>query len=410
MSLTISLSHNESLKTVDKLNKDFTGLIHGTEYGFYHVNIRHELIETTRNVYKKFSHKKFFVQVGIGGSSLGPEMLVSALKKSSCHFTFLDNIDPEFTYNELKKIDIKKALFFVVSKSGGTAETMANFAIIASLLKEEGIDENQFKDYFVFATDPLKSDLLNLGRELNIDCLEVPSNVGGRFCVMSPVGFLPALFAGIDIQSLVSGAEEVKSLIESDEFFNLGQYILEMKAQGINQTVMMPYSSKLKSFSAWFVQLWAESLGKKTNTKGALVNTGLTPIASYGATDQHSQVQLFMEGPKDKLIFFIEVNEFTHDFSLENSFSTPALKKLSPYKLSQLMKAELKGTQKALQAEDRPFISCTLPKLDESSLGGLIVLCECLTAYVGLGLSINPFDQPGVEMGKKYAFEWLDSL
>ena len=192
---------------------------------------------------------------------------------------------------------------------------------------------------------------------------------------------------------------------------NAAEFIFHLKQeQGINQTVMMPYSSKLRAFSFWFTQLWAESLGKKKNLKGEIVHTGFTPIVGYGATDQHSQMQLFMEGPNDKCLILIEVENFGHDYKLATSLATSNLSKLSDFTLSQLMKAELAGTLKALQENERPTIHLKISKNDEFHLGSLILFFESLTVLMGDYLEIDPFDQPGVEAGKIYAFNFLNQL
>jgi glucose-6-phosphate isomerase len=229
------------------------------------------------------------------------------------------------------------------------------------------------------------------------------------------VGYLPALFDNIDTKNLVRGAESIKEDLLSTKFdenillqsasFIYGLY----KERNISQTVFMPYSSLMRDLSFWFVQLWAESLGKKVNLNGEEIKTGLTPIPAYGATDQHSQVQLFMEGPHDKLVMLLEVDSFNHDFSLNNSFEQKALKRLAPFNLGQLMKAEHQGTLKAFKQNSRPYLNIKISKCDETNIGGLIMFLESLTALMGNYLNINPFDQPGVEAGKLFAFEWLDS-
>jgi glucose-6-phosphate isomerase len=382
----------------------FKKVIDHPDHGFFHLADQPELLSSCEQILERFKEKKNFIQVGIGGSALGPEMLVSSLGSSERRFEFLCNIDPDSIHDQLQGLEAKETLYYFVSKSGGTAETMAIFSIVSRLLISQGVSPDQFKDYMVFATDPTKSDLLNLGRELGVTCLSVPSNIGGRFSVLSPVGLLPALFAGIDGQKLLEGARAQKDNIlnESCPLLSLGEFIFTHYKQGINQTVMMPYSSKMRDFSAWFVQLWAESLGKE--------NKGLTPIASYGATDQHSQVQLFMEGPHDKLICFIKIKKFKNDLDLTNEFTTPSLKKLAPYRLSQLMDAELAGTQKAFNDQGRPSLTIEIDSLDAYHLGQLVLFFESLTALMGGFLEVDPFNQPGVEAGKKYAFEWLASL
>ncbi len=394
--------------------KAFENIINDPSYGFFHVTKDESLLSSCVEVFEKFKGRKTFVQVGIGGSSLGPEMLHTALGKSDREFIFLNNIDPDMTWKQLSGIDLENSLFYFVSKSGGTAETMSGLAIIAHMLEEKKIPKDKWNEYMVFATDPENSQLLDLGKELNVTCLCIPSNVGGRFSVMTPVGYLPALFDDIDVNNLVRGAELIKedllsSKLSENILLQSASFIYGLfKEKNVTQTVFMPYSSLLRDLSFWFVQLWAESLGKKVSLNGENIHTGLTPIPAYGATDQHSQVQLFMEGPYDKLAMVIEVDRFDHDYSLDNSFEQKALKRLSPFNLGQLMKAEHQGTLKAFEQNSRPYLNIKISKCDEINVGGLIMFLESLTALMGHYLDINPFDQPGVEAGKKFAFEWLD--
>lgn len=385
----------------------FKSIIGNPKTQFFHTFERQELVTQTRDVFNRFKNKKTFVHVGIGGSSLGPEMLVSALKKSDCKFIFINNIDPEEIHSQLEGINPAESLFYFVSKSGGTAETMAALSIVTNILNEKKIANDQLKNYYVFATDPVKSELLDLGRELGVSLLEVPSDVGGRFCALTPVGYLPALFAGMDVDQLLKGAMSAQKmcLMNSAEnpLLKATEYLFKLKTdKNISQTVMMPYSSKLRNFSFWFTQLWAESLGKK--------NTGFTPIVGYGATDQHSQMQLFMEGPNDKCIILIEVLKFNRDFKLASTLKTKAQEKLSGFNLSQLMQAELQGTLKALAENGRPTMHIQIENNDEFHMGELIVFFESLTALMGDYLKIDPFDQPGVEAGKIYAFHFLNQL
>ena len=382
---------------------------------FFHTFERPELLSSTQKIYDRFQTKKTFVHVGIGGSSLGPEMLVNALKISDTKFIFINNIDPDEIHDQLKMIDPKDTLFYFVSKSGGTAETLAALSIITNFLETKNIHLKDLKNYFVFATDPVKSELKIIAEPLGIDCLEVPSDVGGRFSVLTPVGFLPAFFAGINVADLLRGATAGQNLCQEESQKNplltTANFLLSQKNDfGINQTVMMPYSSKLRSFAFWFTQLWAESLGKKKDLSGKIVNVGFTPIVGYGATDQHSQMQLFMEGPKDKCVIMIEVENFDHDFRLSSKLTSNNLEKLSTYSLANLMKAEFFGTLKALQREERPTLHLAIEKNDAFHLGMLIVFFESLTALMGNELMIDPFDQPGVEAGKIYAFEFLKQL
>lgn len=340
-------------------------------------------------------------------------MLISSLQKNDVNFIFINNIDPDRLYEQLKSItNIEETLFYFVSKSGGTAETMSSLALITNCMREKGVEEDQLKNYYVFGTDPVKSDLLELGKRLEVPCVSVPSNVGGRFSVLTPVGYLPALFAGINVENLLSGAQEMRTSllsedVQTNDLLLTASYMMQLKESGVVQTIFMPYSSKLRDLSFWFVQLWAESLGKKYDRDGSVIHEGFTPVPGYGATDQHSQMQLFMEGPFDKLLLLLEVDNFDHDYSLENSLNTPSLNQLSDYSLSQLMKAEFNGTLTALSEAKRPFIHLTINKNDEFNIGALVIFFETLTAIMGHYLNLDPFDQPGVEAGKKYAFEWL---
>ncbi|MDD4974772.1 MAG: hypothetical protein PHY93_10505 [Bacteriovorax sp.] len=421
MAITFNFSEknvNINLKRLESFKK----IIANPNAQFFHTFERAELISSTKKMHTQFSDRKVFIHVGIGGSSLGPEMLVSALQKNDTRFIFINNIDPEEIHSQLQSLNqykISDCLFYFVSKSGGTAETLAALAIITNFLADKNISQSELKDYFVFATDPKKSELLELASVLNIQCLEVPSDVGGRFCALTPVGYLPALFAGMDIDQLVRGARETQAICLEESLnnplLNAAEFLYTLKKEkNINQTVMMPYSSKLRSFSFWFTQLWAESLGKKKNLDGVVVHTGFTPIVGFGATDQHSQMQLFMEGPNDKCLILIEVENFGHDYklatNLENNSKNNNLSKLSSFTLSQLMKAELDGTIKALQENKRATIHIKIAKNDEFHMGALIIFFESLTALMGDYLMIDPFDQPGVEAGKIYAFHFLNQL
>jgi glucose-6-phosphate isomerase len=386
--------------------KAYHDTLNNPEIGFFHLPQNKELLSETKVVYEKFKHKKYFIHVGIGGSALGPDMLLKAMGSTKgVEFIFLNNIDPDDLHRQLAKVKIKDALIYIVSKSGTTAETVAAMSILANELNKAGIKEDQYKDYFVFCTDPVKGDLRKIGVAWNVQTLSVPSNIGGRFSVLTPVGFLPMLFAGIDADKVLQGAAKLQPVLsdktQSQEFFKLASWLKDLHDQGIRQTVMMPYSSLLKEYSAWFVQLWAESLGKN--------GKGMTPIPAYGATDQHSQMQLFMEGPDDKTIFLIEVEKFQHDFELKNTISGESFKTLSPFSLGTLMKAEFEGTLAALAENKRHVVHFKVPAVNEETLGQLILFSECLTVLMGQMLKVDPFNQPGVEAGKKHAYAWLKS-
>ena len=399
-------SHHEAKLSPDfeATFKSYTDTLNSPETGFFHLPQNKELLSETKTVFEKFKNKKYFIHVGIGGSALGPDMFLKALGSNrGVEFIFVNNIDPDDLHRQLAKVEIKESLIYIVSKSGTTAETVAAMSILVGELTKAGIKEDQYKDYFVFCTDPVKGDLRKIATSWNVQTLSVPSNIGGRFSVLTPVGFLPMLFAGIDADKVLKGAADLQANLsektKGKEFFLLASWIKDLHDKGIRQTVMMPYSSLLKEYSAWFVQLWAESLGKE--------GKGMTPVPAYGATDQHSQMQLFMEGPEDKTLFLIEVEKFKHDFALTNKISGESFQTLSKFSLATLMKAEFEGTLAALSENKRHVVHMKIPAVNEETLGQLILFSECLTVLMGRMLKVDPFNQPGVEAGKKYAYAWL---
>lgn len=407
---SFNISQEKNLQMIQKFKEITTN----PSVGFLSCLEDREQIRECQELFQHFSQKrkiKQFIHVGIGGSSLGTEMLIKALQNAETQFIFINNIDPDQIHDDLKKIDLGQSLFYFVSKSGSTAETMAAMAIIINHFEKQGLDQENWKNYFAFATDPSQSQLKDFAQKYDIKKLRIPSAVGGRFSVLTSVAYFPALFASIDINKIFNSALKFKKEILSNGPENplvpTAELLFSLYQRGVKQTVLMPYSSKLKSLSSWFVQLWAESLGKKNSKEGQQVFAGLTPIASYGATDQHSQMQLFMEGPFDKFLFIIQIKNFQHDFSLKNNFNFSSLKKLAPFSLAQLMTTELQGTLKALELNKRPYLHLSVDTLDENSLVFLILFFESLTALMGEYLNIDPFDQPGVEAGKIFAFEWL---
>lgn len=389
----------------------FLSTISDPRYGFFYLENRELYLQRSRELYKRFSDRKIFIHIGMGGSSLGSQMLYSSLgEHSSRRFIFINNIDPDHIHEQLKDLKIKNTIFYFVSKSGETPETMAVLTILTQYLLDQKVLLSELKNYFIFATDSLSSQLHDLGVELSISLLEIPENIGGRFSVLTVVGFLPALFADIDLDGLLKGAFECsRELIkERNILLQTASFLVCLKENfAIDQTVLMPYSTKLKDFSLWFVQLWAESLGKKYSfSKKETVFEGFTPIAACGSTDQHSQMQLFMEGPFDKCLIFLEIDKFDHDYSLDNSFDLPIFKSLDGHKLSELMRAELKGALRACEENSRPYIHILIERRTPYEMGRLILFFESLTVLTSHYLDVDAFVQPGVELSKKYALQW----
>ena len=358
--------------------------------------------------------------LGIGGSSLGARALIEALRApQGLHIPerdghprlhFPDNSDPWVLSYLLETLDPRTTGALVISKSGGTVETAAQMLIVRSWL-ERATGKDGLRTRIVAVTDPASGTLRELaGREQWLT-LPIPSNVGGRFSALTAVGLLPAEIAGLDAEALLRGAAAMAERCRNSRLRdNPAALIAALAFLHHPQTerpihVMMPYRDRLRAFAAWYVQLWAESLGKRRDVQGHTVETGPTPLPAVGATDQHAQVQLFMEGPRDKLVTFIAVEQPARDLQVPDTAGSDGY--LSGLALGRLLQAERQGTSEALASDARPSITLTLERLDASAFGGLIFLYEAATAFAGGLYGINPFDQPGVELGKRLAFGLL---
>ena len=360
------------------------------------------------------------VILGIGGSALGPIALRTSLRPSGWNLLtteqregyprlhVLDNVDPDTIAALVGRLELARTLFIVTSKSGGTAETMSQFLVVHSRLADAGLSP---RDHFVFVTDPKQGALRPLAESLAVPALDIPQNVGGRFSVLTPVGTLPAALIGIDIGALLDGAAAMASRCETDDLsanpagvYATLQWLAE-SAYGKSINVMMPYSDQLRDMADWFVQLWAESLGK-IRADGSSV--GQTPLAALGATDQHSQVQLFMEGPKDKVVTFIAVDQRDVDVTIPHGFNeVKELGYLGGHTLGELIDVEQRATAGALAKRGRPNLTIHLGRVDAWHIGGFMMLLELATAYAGQLYDVDAFNQPGVELGKQFAYALL---
>jgi glucose-6-phosphate isomerase len=360
------------------------------------------------------------VILGIGGSALGPiamrtalrpsgwNMLSATARKGEPRLHVLDNVDPETIAALLARLDLSRTLFIVTSKSGGTAETMSQFLIVHQALERQSLKAGA---HLVFVTDPAQGALRPLANQYGIPALDIPPNVGGRFSVLTPVGTLPAALIGIDVGQLLQGAADMAASCESSELSKnqAGTYgTLQWLADtnfGKTINVLMPYSDPLRDFAAWFVQLWAESLGKHLPDGSSV---GQTPLAALGATDQHSQVQLFMEGPKNKVVSFVSVKQRGTDLTIPHGFKeVKELGYLGGHSLGELIDIEQRATAGALAKRGRPNLTIEVERVDEWHVGGLIMLLELATAYAGQLYGIDAFNQPGVELGKQFAYALL---
>ena len=358
--------------------------------------------------------------LGIGGSALGGIAVTEALLKPYWNLLsdeqrdglpkifFLDNIDPDTMTGLLDILDLSKTLVNVITKSGSTAETMSQFMIVKDRLEKELGDKYRYN--VVATTDKRTGVLRQIAEQEGYKTFVVPDDVGGRFSVFSAVGLLPFALVGIDIDAIVNGIKDMDLALKNTDINEniaaqnaLIHYLMDTK-KGKKLSVMMPYSSRLKYVSDWYAQLWAESLGKNKDKNGNDVHIGPTPIKALGATDQHSQIQLYNEGPNDKLITFIRVEEFDNTLDIPNIFEYTGIRYLGGKTINQLINAEADSTRVAVSDYGRPNVSVYLPKVDAYNIGQLLYMLEVQTAIAGELYNINTFDQPGVEQAKNYTY------
>ncbi|MEA4854574.1 MAG: glucose-6-phosphate isomerase [Christensenella sp.] len=360
-----------------------------------------------------------FVVLGIGGSALGSKALFTGLKnlrynelskekRGGVRFYVVDNVDPDGINALFDVIDIRKTCFHVITKSGNTVETMSQFMIVVTKLKEAVGDA--YKEHLIVTTDKENGIMKKICREYAFKTYTVPDGVGGRFSVLCPVGMLSAAVLNIDIDALLAGAAEMdkacskENLQENPAYMYALLYCAAMK-NGVNISVMMPYADGLANMAEWYAQLWAESLGKHFGNNGSEVFTGQTPVRALGVTDQHSQVQLYTEGPFDKIISFIKVEKFHTDITIpQTPINVLDASYLQGQSIGKLIASEMRATEYAVTKAGKMNMRITLSEMDAKEIGGLIFLLEMATAAAGEFLEINAFDQPGVEEGKIATF------
>lgn len=406
------------------------------EYGFFDLASQRETVSQIETFAEGLgqAHEDIIV-LGIGGSALGTRALLSAVRGPRWNewddeardyyprLTVLDNIDPSTMRHALGRIDPRRALVNVISKSGNTAETLAQYLVVRGWL-EEALGPAADR-HLVFTTDPARGALRDIATRDNIATLEVPPAIGGRFSVLSPVGLLPLALVGVDVEGLLAGAERALERagadgggggsggggtdLEANQPALFGGLLWAADtALGARIHVLMPYTDRLRDFGAWFCQLWAESLGKRVDRQGGVVHAGPTPLAAVGATDQHSLVQLFMEGPYDKVVSFLTVADLGDDMVIPEAPGLPeAAAYLPGHSLGELLGAEFGATARALSSNGRMNLTLGLPDLSPRTVGELVMFFQLAVGYAGVWYGVNPFDQPGVELGKQLTFEAL---
>ncbi|NVM20855.1 MAG: glucose-6-phosphate isomerase [Desulfobacterales bacterium] len=363
-----------------------------------------------------------FVVLGIGGSALGGIALFRSLahpqhnllpknkRKGLPRVFFADNIDPEGFGALLELLDPGKTIFNVISKSGGTAETMSQFLIVRNRLVRK-LGRKKHTSHIIATTDPEQGYLRAIAGEEGYETLPIQPGVGGRFSVFSPVGLLPAAVAGIDIAELMAGAQSAdktcrqQNLWKNPAGMNAVLQVLAYTVKNKPISVMIPYSDALRDIADWYRQLWAESLGKRLDVDGRVVNIGPTPVKALGVTDQHSQLQLYIEGPFDKVITFLTVGRYRKNIKIPAGLKhMDGVGYLGGHTLNDLIQAEEQATEFALLQANRVNTAIRLPEINPFTVGQLLFMLEVQTLYAGGLLRINPLDQPGVEAGKQFAY------
>lgn len=360
-----------------------------------------------------------FVVLGIGGSALGPIAVQQALnhprwnelpkaKRNGPKLYVEDNVDPERMAALFDVIDPETTVFNVITKSGSTSETMAQLlTVMRTLIDLYG--EEHLKDRLIATTDCEKGNLIGIAKKYGLTTFYVPEGVGGRFSEMCPVGLLPAAVCGIDIKEMLKGAALMDELCDNDNIEEnpaLMYALLETIAmhKGANVGVLMPYADSLKYFADWYAQLWAESLGKKKDG----LRFGQTPVKALGVTDQHSQVQLYTDGPFDKTVTFLGVEKYRCEFIIPHAVDeNPNVAFLSGHTFNELISAERKATEHAVTVSGHMNKTILLPEVNANTIGQLMMLFELATAYAGELLGVNAYDQPGVEEGKNMTYALL---
>jgi glucose-6-phosphate isomerase len=353
-----------------------------------------------KRVRERFSR---LIVVGIGGSDLGARAIWRALGNEDGRLTFLSNPDPETISKTMRSVDWARTAIAAVSKSGTTLETMAAFMVLRQeLIKSVG--QKRHAAHVVAITDPSPSSVLyQIAGEEGYEVVPHPTNVGGRFSVLSAVGLFPAAVGGISVARLLVGAREVEDERRQNGANSLpAQYAadqyLSLARRRRHIHVLMPYADSLSDLCYWYRQLWAESLGKRRDGEPV----GPTPVAAFGAIDQHSQIQLYNDGPDDKTVTFLEVERFRASVRVPNVWKDrQGIGHIGGQSLETILHAERSGTEHALARKGRACGTIRIPSVSPESMGALFMFFEAATAYMGQLMGIDAYDQPGVEEGKK---------
>lgn len=361
-------------------------------------NLLNETIDTTI----KFSkNKNDFLIFGTGGSNLGAKALINIkqgdIKKN---MFFYDNIDPINFKNSIEKIDLFNAGIIIISKSGSTPETLSQFGSLIEIFDQNSSLDILYKNSLIITEDK-PSPLANIAHKNNCTLLKHPKNIGGRFSLFSNVGMVPSIIAGLDVKKIHLGALAEIEKNKDDNYLKIGQLFCYQNFQNIfTNNVIMTYSDALYYFGKWYLQLWAESLGKERK--------GITPIHAIGTTDQHSQLQLYLDGPRDKFFTFFTTKHKNLGLKLNNQIMIDnQIDYLIDKTMGDLMQAEQQATIHTFKNNNFPFREIYLDQIDEFSIGQLMAFSIMETIATCLYYEVNPFDQPAVEEGKILTKKYL---
>ncbi len=405
-----SFTYRKTDETKSRIEKTLNAMkdeMDSDAVGYYKLpNSSLEIIEQIKKMdIKNFSQ---IVVIGIGGSSLGVKAIDQILRpygKDIKEILYLENSDPISISLTLKKIKKDDALFFVISKSGSTIETTSIFKTLIDYceLDLDGDDKDR-----IFAITDKGSSLGDFANFHKITQFNIPLNVGGRFSVLSAVGIAPLVMAGYDMESALNEAGDfAKRFFNGEEKHLLEKaYFLSLNSDKTPINVVFSYADRLENFTKWYVQLWAESLGK-INKKG--LHVGLTPVGLIGAVDQHSFLQLIMEGTRDKTVTFIKIEDFKNDLSVPD-ISLKEIEKtdfINGTKFNTLINAQCDATMQSLIDSKVSTDIITLDFVSPQNIGALIMYYELLTSAVGIMTDVNTYNQPGVELGKQILYKNL---
>ncbi|NBX52712.1 MAG: hypothetical protein EBT63_03580 [Proteobacteria bacterium] len=338
-------------------------------------------------------YKKVII-LGVGGSSLGGKTLCSL--KFQNRIEFIESIDPVTINNQIKNIDFENAFFIVISKSGETIETICQTLIIIEQFKLRKI--KNFAQQFIFITESKNNSIGKIAQKINAKIASHPTKIGGRYSCFSIVGLLPSIIAGVNVSDIRDGANlMLENFLRDDEIILSSAVQLKLYDQGYINNVIMPYIDDFKNFTDWYRQLWAESLGKNS--------FGSTPINSMGTIDQHSQLQLYLEGNRDKFFNFIISKNHKNDFKIKDLAGCETL--FGGKKLSKILEVEHQTTIEVLNQKKLPIRIFEIDDVNEKVIAGLMMQMFLETIIIAYAKKINPFDQPAVELRKNLAKEIL---